>query len=103
MFGIDVKVSGALTARVARAPVFGGKVKSFHGIAAKKFKGVKTVVEVPSGIAVLADGVWAAKEGCEALRIEWDLGVLATLDTAQQGAEYAVLAKQSGAMALKDW
>ncbi len=102
VFGLDVNVPGALTALVARPPVFGGKVTSFDATAAKKIKGVKNVVAVPSGIAVLADGVWAAKQGREALKIEWDLGALATLDTAKQGAEYAALAQKPGATARKD-
>src|SRR5216117_4193160 len=52
IFGIDVKVPGMLTAVVARSPVFGGKLKSVN---ADKAKGVRKVVEVPSGVAVIAD------------------------------------------------
>ncbi len=102
VFGIDVKVPGALTAVVARAPVFGGKVKSFDATAAKKIAGVKHVVAVPSGVAVVADGVWAAKQGREALAIEWDHGALAALDSAEQGENYAALAAEKGATARKD-
>ncbi|MCX6956578.1 MAG: xanthine dehydrogenase family protein molybdopterin-binding subunit [Verrucomicrobia bacterium] len=102
VFGIDVKVPGALTALVARPPIFGGKVKSFDATAAKKVAGVKGVVAVPSGVAVLADGVWAAKQGREALKVEWDLGALATLDSVTQGAAYAALANQPGATARKE-
>ncbi len=102
VFGIDVKVPGALTALVARPPVFGGKVKSFDATAAKKIAGVKHVVAVPSGVAVVADGVWAAKQGREALKVEWDNGALASLDTAKQGATYAAMAAEKGATARKD-
>ena len=102
VFGIDVKVPGMLTALIARAPVFGGKVKSFDATAAKKIAGVKHVVAVPSGVAVVADGVWAAKQGRDALKIEWDNGALASLDSAQQGADYVAMAKQPGAPARKD-
>ena len=102
VFGIDVKVPGALTALVARPPVFGGKVKSFDATAAKKIAGVKHVVAVPSGVAVVADGMWAAKQGRDALKIEWDNGALASLDSAQQGADYVALSKQPGANARKD-
>lgn len=102
VFGIDVKVPGALTALVARAPVFGGKVKSFDATAAKKIAGVKHVVAVPSGVAVVADGVWAAKQGREALAIEWDQGPLATLDSAKQGESYLAMAAEKGATARQD-
>ncbi len=102
IFGLDVKVPGALTALVARPPVFGGKVKSFDATAAKKIKGVKYVVAVPSGVAVVAEGVWAAKQGREALTIEWDNGALATLDSAKQRENFVALAAQKGANARKD-
>ena len=102
VFGIDVKVPGALTALVARSPVLGGKATSFDATAAKKIAGVRNVVAVPSGVAVLADGVWAAKQGREALKVEWDLGPLASLDSAKQGADYAAMAQQPGATARKD-
>ena len=101
-FGLDVKVPGALTALIARPPVFGGTLKSFDDSAAKKIPGVKQVVAVPSGVAVLADGVWAAKLGRDALKLEWDDGALASLDSAKQGADYAALAAQPGATARKD-
>src|SRR5437773_10447604 len=68
IFGIDVKVPGMLTAVVARSPVFGGKVKSFNADKAKVMPGVRKVVEVPSGVAVIADGLWAGKRGRDVLR-----------------------------------
>ena len=105
VFGIDVKVPGALTAVVARPPVFGAKVKSFDASAAQKVAGVRRVVEVSTGVAVVADGMWAAKQGREALKVEWNNegnGALASLDSAEQGAAFAAMAKQPGATARKD-
>jgi len=101
VFGIDVKIPGALTAVIVRPPVFGGKLKNFDDTAAKKIAGVKQVVAVPCGVAVLADGVWAAKKGSEALKIEWDHGALASLDSAKQRADYVALASQPGVSADK--
>jgi len=72
IFGIDVKLPGMLTAVVARSPLFGGKVKSFNADKAKAMPGIRKVVEVPSGIALIADGFWPAKRGRDALQIEWD-------------------------------
>ena len=84
------------TALVARAPVFGGKVKSFRAEKAKAVPGVRAVVEVPSGVAVVADHFWAAKLGRDALEIDWDLGAGASLDTAAMRAEYRTLAAKDG-------
>ncbi|MCM3876447.1 MAG: xanthine dehydrogenase family protein molybdopterin-binding subunit [Thermoanaerobaculia bacterium] len=81
IFGLDVKLPGMLTAVVAHAPTFGGKVKSFDAKAAKGVAGVKAVYEIPTGVAVAADSFWAAKLGRDALKIEWEKGPNADLDT----------------------
>ncbi|MEP6881449.1 MAG: molybdopterin cofactor-binding domain-containing protein, partial [Dokdonella sp.] len=98
-FGMDVKRPGLLTGVIARAPVFGGKVKSFDASKAKAIAGVVDVVQVPSGVAVLAKHFWAAKKGRDALEIQWDLGVGATLSTLAMGADYRERAKAPGAIA----
>ena len=102
IFGLDVKIPGLLTALIARPPVFGGKLKSFNADKAKAIPGVKHVVEIERGVAVVADGFWPAKLGREALEIVWDDGALATLDSITQQKEYAELAKQPGASAKKE-
>src|SRR5438132_2033521 len=101
MFGLDVSVPGMLVAVVARPPVFGGKVKSVDAAKAKATPGVRHVVEIDRGVAVVADGFWSAKLGREALEIVWDEGPLAGLDSRAQREQYAELAKTPGAVALK--
>ena len=98
-FGMDMQFDGLLTALVARAPVFGGSVKSFDATAAKAVPGVRHVVQVPSGVAVVADHFWAAKLGRDALKIEWDRGPNAALDTAKLREEWRTLAATDGAVA----
>jgi len=83
VFGLDVRLPGMLTAVIAHAPTFGGKVKRFDPAAARAVSGVRAVFEVPSGVAVAADHFWAAKCGRDALRIDWDPGPHADLDTAE--------------------
>jgi len=73
-FGLDVQVPGLLTAVVARCPVFGGKLKTFDATRARSVKGVRDVIAIPSGVAVVADSFWAAKQGREQLSIEWEEG-----------------------------
>ena len=67
VFGIDVRVPGMLHAAVARPPALGGKVARFDAAKALAVPGVRKVVEVPIGVAVLADTTWAALQGREAL------------------------------------
>jgi isoquinoline 1-oxidoreductase beta subunit len=102
VFGIDVKLPGMLTAVISRPPVFGGKVKSFDVLKAKAVKGVKDVVEIDSGIAVVAEGFWAAKLGRDALEVIWDDGPNAGISTAAMREQYAGLAKTPEAIARKD-
>ena len=66
-FGIDVRISGMLFATVRQSPIFEGEVLSYDETAAKEVRGVKAVVRVPNGIAVVADNTWRAKKGMEAL------------------------------------
>jgi isoquinoline 1-oxidoreductase subunit beta len=71
-FTQDVKLPGMLTAVVAHPPRFGARVKSFDAAKARAVPGVREVVEVPSGVAVLGDTFWAARQGRDALTVEWD-------------------------------
>ena len=98
-FGIDVQMPGMKTALVARPPVFGGKVKSFRDEKAKAVPGVRVVVQVPSGVAVVADHFWAARLGREALEIDWDLGAGALLETPKMKEEYRSLSATGGSKA----
>jgi isoquinoline 1-oxidoreductase subunit beta len=98
-FGIDVQFDGLLTAVVARPPVFGGKVKSLDDTKARAVPGVRSVVRVPSGVAVVADHFWAAKLGRDALTIDWDLGPNAGLDSALLREGFSQLAGFKGAAA----
>ncbi len=101
-FGLDVSLSGMLTAVIARPPVFGAKVVSVNADKAKAVQGVKDVVQVPSGVAVIASGFWPAKKGRDALEIVWDEGPNAKLSTTGQQEQYADLAKTPGTIVRKE-
>ncbi|HQS37589.1 MAG: twin-arginine translocation pathway signal protein [Methylotenera sp. 24-45-7] len=101
IFGQDIHFDGLKIAMVARSPVFGGTVKSYDASAAKQIKGVQNVVQVPTGVAVIADHYWAAKQGRDALKVEWDLGAGASLDTPAMLAQYRELAARPGATAAQ--
>ena len=95
-FGMDVQFDGLMTAMVARSPVFGGSVKSFEGAEALAIPGVHKVVQVPTGVAVIADHYWAAKLGRDALHVEWDLGPNTGLDSEQLLEDFRKLAATPG-------
>ncbi|CAI9003457.1 isoquinoline 1-oxidoreductase subunit beta [Pseudomonas sp. IT-P171] len=100
-FGMDVQFDGLMTAMVARPPVLGGHVKSFEGAEALAIPGVHKVVQVPSGVAVIADHYWAAKLGRDALKVDWDLGPNAGLDSQNLLESFRKLAATPGAPASK--
>src|SRR5205807_7100615 len=95
-FGIDVKAPGMLVAVIARSPVFGGKVKSFDAAKAKAVPGVRHVVQISSGVAVVADGYWPAKKGRDALEITWDEGSNAGVSSTTISQLFAQRAEQPG-------
>jgi isoquinoline 1-oxidoreductase beta subunit len=81
-FGIDVKLPGMLHAAIALPPVLGGKAKSVESSAAKAMPGVREVLTTSSGVAVIADTWWQARQAREALTIEWDGGPAAAVSDA---------------------
>lgn len=102
VYGIDVVVPGMLVATVQRCPVFGGKVRGVDPAGAQAVPGVRRVVQISSGVAVVADSYWAARKGREALQIQWDEGPNAGLTSEAIRQEYARLAQQPGAVARRD-
>src|SRR4029077_7869224 len=81
MFGIDARPPGVKIATLAQSPTFGGRVKNVDDTAAKAVKGVRQIGRLDDAVAVVADHMGAAKKGLEALKIEWDDGEHAGLDT----------------------
>jgi isoquinoline 1-oxidoreductase beta subunit len=102
VFGIDVHTPGMMTAVIARPPVFGAKLKHFDDARARKVPGVRDVVAVPAGVAVVADGFWPAQKGRDLLEITWDEGEWARLSTPAMREEYAKLATMPGVAARHD-
>jgi isoquinoline 1-oxidoreductase beta subunit len=102
VFTADLSLPGLLTAVIARPPLFGATVKSFDKTAAAAVPGVTDVVQVPSGVAVVARGFWAAQQGREALKVEWDESRAERRGTDELLAEYKALAEKPGATARRD-
>src|SRR5215470_17003169 len=101
-FGIDVRQPKMLHAAVARCPVFGGTVKSFDAKKAKAVSGVKNVVQVSTGVAVVADNTWSAMQGRDALQISWDEGANAKNSSDAIRKLYQGRLEQPGVIARKE-
>jgi isoquinoline 1-oxidoreductase subunit beta len=100
IYAMDVKCPNMVYAMLARAPKFGGTVKSVDLSAAKATAGVVDVVQVPMGVGVLGTTTWAAKQGRDALTIEWDYSKAETRSSAAILADYKDRARQPGLPAL---
>ena len=101
-FTQDVKLPDMLTAVVAHPPRFGATVKSFKAESVQGIPGVRYVVEVPNGVAIVATNFWSAKKGRDALTIEWDDGPAFKASSPDILAEYRRLAATPGKIARND-
>lgn len=99
IFTQDVQLPDMLTAVVAHPPLFGATLKSVDTSQAKALPGVKAVVKIPSGVAVLADSFWQAKKGRDALKLQWEGGSERSSDDII--ADYKKLADTPGLSAAK--
>jgi isoquinoline 1-oxidoreductase beta subunit len=81
-YGIDVRLPGMKIATVAASPVVGGKLVSVDESKAKAIQGVRQIVRLDDAVAVVADHMWAAKQGLAALDIRWDDGQHGRINTA---------------------
>ncbi len=97
-FGIDVRQPGQLFARVLRIPAFAGGVKSSDAQFAGTVPGVKAVVPVSGGIAVIATGTWSAMKGIEALKTEFSPGPGGGRDSAAISTQLRGLASGSATL-----
>jgi isoquinoline 1-oxidoreductase subunit beta len=82
-FGIDVKVPGMKIATVKACPTLGGKLVGVNDKRTRAIPGVIDVLMLDGAVAVVGEHFWAAKQGLDALDIEWDAGDNATLTTAK--------------------
>lgn len=100
-FGIDARRPGMLHAAVLRCPVFGGKVASFDATKAKTMPGVKDVIQISTGIAVVADNTWNALQARNAVEVKWDEGPTAAMSSDSIWKMYAAAAETPGVVAKK--
>ncbi|MAI73205.1 MAG: hypothetical protein CMM01_20180 [Rhodopirellula sp.] len=107
VYGIDARMENQLYAVIARPPVVGGKVASFDSTETRKIAGVQSVIEIEGyqgapvfqplgGVAVCADSTWAAWQGRDRLRVNWEDGPNAEYDTDVYAGQLADSANKPG-------
>lgn len=101
-FGIDIRLPDMVFAAVVTCPVFGGKVQSYDEAAIKDRRGFIAVVPIESGVAVVADRFWRAKEAASALPVTWEEGAAARTDSKRFDADYVAALDGPAAVAREE-
>lgn len=101
-YGIDVRLPGMKVATVAASPVLGGKVIDVDDSRARAVPGVRQIVRLDDAVAVVADHMWAAKQGLKALAIRWDDGLNGTISTDDVARGLAAAAQTPGVAARNE-
>ncbi|MFO7594161.1 MAG: xanthine dehydrogenase family protein molybdopterin-binding subunit [Pseudomonadota bacterium] len=101
VFTQDIQLPDMLVAVVAHPPRFGARVNSFNPESALNVKNVEKVVEIPTGVAVLAKDTWSAMQGRDRLQVEWDESQAMSLGSSEIMADYKQRAEKPGKIARK--
>src|SRR5579862_366873 len=101
-YGIDVSFPDMLYAAVKTSPTFGGKLKSFDDSAARNLPGFHSTVSMPDGVMVLARSYWQARKALEQVKVEYDPGALAKLDSATVSQRLRAGFKEAGTLARNE-
>jgi isoquinoline 1-oxidoreductase beta subunit len=99
LFGIDARLPNMAIATVAAAPVPGGKLAGVDEQKALAVKGVRQVLKLENAVAVVADNMWAAKQGLAAAAPRWDDGQNARVTTRAIVADMMAVSQKGGAVA----
>lgn len=108
VFGMDVGLNGAalpelVTAVVIRSPRFSAVLESYDGHAARERPGVIDVFQISSGVAVLADGYWPARQAAAEVTTRWSEGPLIGIDSdAIEAEQRRLLNEDSGRRVRND-
>ena len=105
-FGLDLDLPGMKVAVVAHPPVFGGRVKRFVDDEARRIEGVREVFEIPlakgTGVAIVADKFWPARQARNALKIDWDVTGVEAADSPELWTKYRQLGQTAGNVAASN-
>ena len=69
-YATDIRLPGMRFSMIKQSPVFGGSLEVLNQEEIMSLKGVEHLIEIPNGIAVVADSTWHAKKGVDRLKIK---------------------------------
>jgi isoquinoline 1-oxidoreductase beta subunit len=71
-YASDIVLEDMAYAVIERPPVFGSRLAGYDESTVLAVEGVEAVVEVSSGVAVVANSTWAALKGRQSLQVAWE-------------------------------
>jgi isoquinoline 1-oxidoreductase subunit beta len=98
-YGIDARPPGVKVATLTKSPVLGGKVARVDDRRARAIAGVRQVVVLDDLVAVVADHMWAAKQGLAALDVTWNDGPNGNVSTDVIWSRLRAASQRDGAVA----
>lgn len=98
-YGLDQRLPGMKRAVVARCPVFGGRPKGWNAAKVLARPGVRAVVPIASGLAVVADDSWQALAAVADLEPVWEEGPAAGFSSDGFRSQLDALLAEPGAPA----
>jgi isoquinoline 1-oxidoreductase beta subunit len=81
IYASDIQLPGMLYAVVVRCPIIGGRAENFDSTETEAIPGVRSVIEIDEGIAIVAENTWAAIKGSRILNVTWNEGNRSNLST----------------------
>ncbi|MBL4764691.1 MAG: xanthine dehydrogenase family protein molybdopterin-binding subunit [Colwellia sp.] len=102
VFTQDIQLEGMHTAVVLHSPRFSGKVLTIDDKESKRSNGVIAVIQITSGVAVIATDYWSAKTARDLLKVTWDDSQAFTGSSDEIMANYHEIANKPGAIARND-
>ncbi|MFV0513935.1 MAG: molybdopterin cofactor-binding domain-containing protein [Jhaorihella sp.] len=101
-FGIDMRLAGMKFATVRLNPHLGGRMAGFDDSAAMKMPGVERVIDLGTGVAVVAGNTWQAMQAADAVRIDWHDATIPVDTEAVFGAIEAAFAAPANSTMRED-
>jgi isoquinoline 1-oxidoreductase beta subunit len=82
-YGIDMVLPDMLYGAVQMCPTLSGTLRSFDDTGARAVKGYHSTVALADGVVVLASSYWQARKALAQVKVQYELGAMAGLDSAE--------------------
>ncbi len=97
----DQNIPNLKRAALVRCPVIGGEVESFNAKEIEALPGVRAVLPIFNGVAVVADYYWQARKAATELKVEWALPELAKENSADIRKTFEAALAEEGQTAFE--